>query len=374
MDGRMETLRPDTPEALAEALAAAARDGKPIRAGGAFTKDAFGGPLAPAGVVVSTAALNGVVKYEPRDLTIGVQAGMRYAELSRLLAAEGQMLPLDPPLGESSTIGGVVAANLCGPRRRLYGTPRDLVIGMKFATLAGKLVETGGMVVKNVAGLDVSKLMIGSCGTLAVLVSVNFRLHAAAPASRTLLLSFDSAGEAIAVRDRILRSVLQPAALDLANPAAAALLGRSGYLLALQAGGSPVVLDRYSRELDGAAAIEGGEEADFWRRVRDFAPDFLGRAPQGVVARVSTTLAEVKPVLELAAPVVSRAATGVSYVALPEITELPGRAVIEWAAPETKESLELWPAPGDDLGVMRSIKRLFDPSNLLNRGRLYGRL
>jgi glycolate oxidase FAD binding subunit len=376
----MEILRPETAEALAEALAAAGRDGKRIRSGGAFTKDAFGGPLGMADVLLSTAALKRMVRYEPRDLTVGVEAGMPYAELDRLLAANGQMLPLDPPLGERSTVGGVVAANLCGPRRRLYGAPRDLVIGMRFATLAGKLAASGGMVVKNVAGLDVSKLMIGSCGTLAVLVGVNFRVHAAPPAWRTLLESFDTAGEAIAARDRILRGVLQPAAVDMANPAAAARLGRSGYLVAVQAGGSPAVLDRYSREMEGAAALEGGEETEFWRRVRDFAPEWLGSAPRGVVARVSTTLAGVKAVLELAPPVVSRAGTGVSYVGLEgpdRLGEVFGRgwkAVVEWAAPETKESLELWPAPGDDIGVMRAIKGMFDPANLLNRGRLYGRL
>ncbi len=377
----METLRPDSPEALAETLASAAREGRTIRTGGAFTKDAFGGPLSPAGVNVSTGALNCVVKYEPRDLTISVQAGMPYAELTRLLAENRQMLPLDPPLAATGTIGGVIASNLCGPRRRLYGTARDLVIGMKFATLEGKVVETGGMVVKNVAGLDVSKLMIGSCGTLATLAVVNFRLHSAPPASRTLLLSFDTAEEAIRTRDRILHSVLQPAAVDIANPAAAACLGRSGFLLAVQAGGTGAVLDRYSRELEGAVAIEDSEESGFWRPVRDFAPDFLAGAPQGAVVRASTTLAGVKAVLEWAsAPVVSRAASGVSYMCFEraaDAAEAFGRGwktVIEWAAPAAKESLDLWPAPGNDLEVMRSIKHMFDPGDILNKGRLYGRL
>lgn len=377
----METLRPESPVALAETLVSAARERRSIRTGGAFTKDAFGGPLSPVDVIVSTRALNRVVKYEPRDLTISVQAGMPYAELTRLLAENRQMLPLDPPLAATGTIGGVIAANLCGPRRRLYGTARDLVIGMTFATLEGKLVETGGMVVKNVAGLDVSKLMIGSCGTLAALAVVNFRLHAAPPASRTFLLPFDTAEEAIRTRDRILRSVLQPAAVDIANPAAAARLGRSGFLLAVQAGGSGAVLDRYSREIEGAVVIEGGEETGFWRSVCDFAPDFLARAPLGAVVRVSTTLTDVKAVLEWATvPVVSRAASGVSYVCFEraaDAAEISGRGwktVIEWAEPAVKESLEIWPAPGNDLELMRSIKRLFDSGDILNKGRLYGRI
>jgi hypothetical protein len=123
--------------------------------------------------------------------------------------------------------------------------------------------------------------------------------------------------------------VLQPAAVDLANPAATARLGRSGFLLAVQAGGSAAVLDRYSRELEGAAAIEGGQETDFPRRVRDFAPDYLAATPQRAVARVSTTLGEVE-------------------------------AVIECTAPVAKESRDFWPAPGSDIEVMKAVERIPD--------------
>ena len=87
------------------------------------------------------------------------------------------MIPLDPPFAQDATVGGVLAANQSGPRRRGYGTARDMVIGMTFATLEGKLIQTGGMVVKNVAGLDMAKMMIGSFGTLAAIATVNFRVH-----------------------------------------------------------------------------------------------------------------------------------------------------------------------------------------------------
>ncbi|MBI4876338.1 MAG: FAD-binding protein [Acidobacteria bacterium] len=381
----MEILRPETPDALAEALASAAREGKRIRTGGAFTKDAFAGPLAAADVCVSSAALNRVLQYEPRDLTVSVQAGLPYAELCRVLAENGQMLPLDPPLGESATIGGVVAANHSGPRRRLYGTARDMVIGMTFATLEGKLVQAGGMVVKNVAGLDVAKLMIGSCGTLGMLVSINFRVHPRPPATRTFLLDFETAEQAIGARDRILRSVLQPAAVDLLNPAAAARLGRAGFVLAVQAGGSSAVLDRYASELENSVPLEAEPEAEFWRAVREFAPDHLARTPRCAVARVATTLAGVREVMEQAtAPALARAAAGVAYVAFDSgadaaewVRQAAARgwkAVLEWAAPEEKAALLQWPAPGNDLELMQAVKNLFDPAHLLNKGRLYGRI
>src|SRR5256886_13255208 len=100
------------------------------------------------------------------------------------------MVPLDPPFSQGATVGGVIASNTSGPRRRLYGTARDLVIGMTFATLEGKLVQSGGMVVKNVAGLDMGKLMIGSFGTLAAIAVVNFKLLPMPAANATFVIPF----------------------------------------------------------------------------------------------------------------------------------------------------------------------------------------
>src|SRR5439155_13686972 len=152
--------------------------------------------------------LRRVLQYEPRDLTIGVEAGLGWREFTRLLAENRQMVPLDPPFADDATVGGVIAANSSGPRRRLYGTARDLVIGMRFATLEGKVAETGGMVVKNVAGLDMAKLMIGSFGTLAAIASVNFKLIPLPLEHRTFEMVFGTAAEAIAARVRILKSVV----------------------------------------------------------------------------------------------------------------------------------------------------------------------
>jgi glycolate oxidase FAD binding subunit len=166
LSDRSEIALPKTPEELADMMACATSQRKTVELGGNFTKRKGAGPIARSDVTVSTAGLNRILAYEPRDLTISVEAGITYAELSRALAPNRQMIPLDPPFPEKATIGGVVAANSSGPRRRLFGTARDLVIGMKFATLEGKLIQSGGMVVKNVAGLDMAKLMIGSWGTL----------------------------------------------------------------------------------------------------------------------------------------------------------------------------------------------------------------
>src|SRR5688572_19684403 len=180
-------LQPTTPEELAAALQECADPGCGIRLGGNFSKDRMGGPIAPADVTISTSTMNRVLIFEPRDLTVSVEAGMSWTALTRLLDDHQMMVPLDPPAFASATVGGVVASNSSGPRRRGYGTARDVVIGMKFATLEGRIIQSGGMVVKNVAGLDMAKLMIGSFGTLAAIASVNFKLAPKPPESLTFL-------------------------------------------------------------------------------------------------------------------------------------------------------------------------------------------
>jgi glycolate oxidase FAD binding subunit len=294
-------------------------------------------------------------------------------------------VPLDPPFASPGTVGGVVAANLSGPRRRLYGTARDFVIGMQLATLAGKLVQSGGMVVKNVAGLDMAKLMIGSLGTLAAITVVNFKLIPAPELERSFLLPFENCEEAIRVRNRILAGVLQPVSLDLLNPIAGATLGRRQWLLAIRAAGNGAAVDRYEHELASFAdgvAFEGARQDTLWTHVREFTPRYLFHNPNGAVVRVSCTLKELGDVMEsFDGAAMARAGSGVCYgyfdsadaaaAWLKASSARGAKAVIEFSPAERKSSLELWPAPGGDLELMRRIKHLFDPQNLLNRGRLY---
>jgi len=384
----IEVLAPQTPEELAEALGDAAAHGRTICLAGHFSKRMMAGPVEPADAAITTIGLARVLEYEPRDLTISVEAGLPWRELIRTISEHRQIAPLDPPFSKSATVGGVIAANTSGPRRRLYGTARDLVIGMKFATLEGKLAQSGGMVVKNVAGLDMAKLMIGSFGTLAAIAVVNFKLAPAPEVERSFLLAFDSLAGAIAARDRILASALQPASLDLLNPACGASLGRDSWLLAVRGGGQAAAADRYERELaemaDGVAFDDSRQEA-LWEHLENFTPWFLERNPDGAVARASCTLKEVADAIaSFRGPALARAGSGVCYGYFEDCGAAAGwlaeavprgwKAVIEFAPEERKRSLDLWPCPGPDFEIMRRVKGLFDPSNLLNRGRLYGRI
>ena len=224
---------------------------------------------------ISTAKLSRILKYEPRDLTISVEAGLPYVELSRQLAKNGQMIPLAGPYSSEATIGGVVAANISESRRCGYGAARDMVIGMEFATLEGKLVRSGGMVVKNVAGLDMGKLMIGSFGTLAAIATLNFKLLPIPRVSRTLLFQFDDLKSAAATYRAVITAGLNPIAADILNPVLAAQFGAQlnmkGFTLGMQFGGNDAVIERITRrasELCGTAGTMRGlsaeDEQRFW--------------------------------------------------------------------------------------------------------------
>jgi glycolate oxidase FAD binding subunit len=337
-------LRPENPEQLAALLRDTAGAHRTINLGGNFSKDRLGGPPTPADVTISTSAMNRLLQYEPRDLTVSVEAGMPFSELFRTLSEQNQMLPLDPPWMKESTVGGVLAANLSGPRRRLYGTARDMVIGMTFATLQGKLINSGGMVVKNVAGLDMAKLMIGSFGTLAAIATVNFKVFPAPVASRTFAMEFATAAEAFAERDRILSGVLQPAAIDIVN-------WPRGFRLLIRASGNKAVLDRYARELPAASAAAD----DVWDAICEFPHRFLAANLNGKVVAMTMPLSKMSAAAgALEVPFIARAGSGVIY------------AHYSHDAPETPLS--------SDSATMTKVKDMFDPERLLNRGRLHGRI
>jgi glycolate oxidase FAD binding subunit len=386
----MQQFTPGSAKELADVLGSAAAKAETIQIVGNSSKRLMGGPITPAQCAINTSRLRRVLRYERDDLTISVEAGMPFAELQSILRENRQMIALDPPFQPEATVGGVLATNGSGPMRRGYGTARDLVIGLTFATLEGKLVQTGGMVVKNVAGLDLGKIMIGSFGTLGVVTSANFRVHSRPPETRTFLLIFKDVDAAIQKRNDMLGSVLQPTAMDLISPPAAARLGHDGYLLAIQAGGSASALKRFSQHLIGSVELAGSNEEEFWSRVREFAPEFIARQPNGIVLRISSTLSGINALLKsVTGPCISRAGSGVSYVCLTnwqsaiplwQTSQENGWSLaVELASDEIRSNKQLWlPSPDEarrnGFGMMEKVKRMFDPAHLLNRSRLYGRI
>lgn len=364
----MEPVRPTSESELRDALMSAANAGGPIALGGNRSKHRMSAAAFEPAAVITTGCMRRVLQYEPRDLTVSVQAGLPWAELSAMLAEHRQMVPLDPPYFDHATVGGVVSANCVGPRRRGYGGVRDFVIGMTFATLDGKLAKSGGMVVKNVAGFDMAKLMIGSFGTLAALAVVNFKLAPTPEATRTFVLQFKTAAECAAARDAVIRGVLQPSAIDAFNPAAAKRIGLDGFVLLLQAGGNQPMLNRYARELHDARMFDGEAEHELWTAVREFTPDFVAEHADVRVARVPAKLTETAHLLNLPDPVYVRAGTGTAYIHLADGAAPKHPYVFEYGAPGWNGVF------GSDFAMMESVKRLFDPKGILNPGRLYGRI
>ncbi len=144
---------------------------------GGGTKADWGNPVTRADVAISTAKLNRVVDHAAGDMTVVVEAGCTIGDLQRTLAQQGQRLACDPLWQEHATVGGILATNDSGAWRLRYGGLRDLVIGVTLALPDGTLAESGGRVVKNVAGYDLPKLVTGSLGTLGMITRAVFRLH-----------------------------------------------------------------------------------------------------------------------------------------------------------------------------------------------------
>ncbi len=347
------------------------------------------GPVTAGVVRISTKNLNQVVQYEPKDLTISVRAGIRYADLSSILAANGQMIPLDGAYDQHATVGGMVAANISGSRRRGYGTARDWVIGMQFATMDGKLVQSGGMVVKNVAGLDMGKLMIGSFGTLAAITTVNFKLAPIPAATITVVSPMEDASKAFHLAADSLRGALNPVAVDVLNPQLASLLGLEPlHTLVLAYAGNAAVVERTIREFssrNGVQILRGQQETDFWAAVRNITPHHLDANSKGTVSRVSVPLKGAEKAMgTLSVPCLAHAGSGVlrawfqnapaaaAWVAT--ATQQGARGVVEFSPNSAKSPESLWPAPGGDFEIMKQVKHMFDPQGLLNQGRLYGRI
>jgi glycolate dehydrogenase FAD-binding subunit len=388
-----EIQQPESTEELRCLLASAARAKRAVELFGANTKRLMAGAVAPGALQIGTAKLNRIVQYEPRDLTISVEAGIPFAELNRALARHGQTIPLEGAYSDEATAGGMIAANISGSRRRLYGTARDLVIGMKFATMDGKLVQSGGMVVKNVAGLDMAKLLIGSFGTLAAIATVNFKLTPKPAAARTVIFSFDDIKAAMQARDAAIRSVLNPVAVDLLNPVLAAqlnltALNMKGFILAIAFGGSEVIIERSNREaaaLGAHRALTPDEDSRFWGALRNLTPRHLEKFKEGSVCRVSTTLSDCGAALaSVEGAGHAHAASGIvrAWFSRPDpanrwlnaSAQRGWKGVVEFSADAVKPHLKLWPDPAGDFEIMKRIKQMFDPEGLLNRGRLYGLL
>ncbi len=178
-------------------------------------------PSSLSGTQICTSQLNKIIDYPVRDMTITVEAGMRIDQLNEIISAEGQRLPIDVPQSNRATLGGVIATNTSGPKRFSYGTIRDYVIGISAIDGKGNLFKSGGRVVKNVAGYDLKKMMVGSLGTLAIISQVSLNLRPKPESMCMVWFAFDSYVNVELALNAMITSGTRPTAVEYCNSKAA---------------------------------------------------------------------------------------------------------------------------------------------------------
>jgi glycolate oxidase FAD binding subunit len=368
------TVAPANAEEVAAVLRFANAERLAVGPRGGGSKQGWGNDSATA-IVLETARLGAVREHTWQDMTCSVEAGCRWSALQATLAQHGQWVALDPLWPDRATVGGVIATNDSGVLRLRYGGLRDLIIGMTIVLADGTVAKTGGKVVKNVAGYDLHKLMIGAFGTLGVITSVNFRLHSIAQCVQSVTVSAASAEPLGRLMLQLLHGQLSTVAIQLRG-------GIDGFHLDIQLASLAEVL-RTQTELVAQMARSAGLTAaaatdDVWsarQSLMDCAFACKGTMLPTEIARFA------ERVRVLGGESVTQA-TGIMMAAFPaEAVErvLLLREELEGAAgsmmvlrqPADGE-LSCWGQLPDSLPLMREIKRRFDGEGILNPGRFLG--
>ena len=357
---------PENTEEASELLRAAAAQDFAVVVRGGGTKLAWGMPPRRLDLIVDTHRLTGVVEHAAGDLITVLRAGTALSGLD----FGAQQLALDCPL-PGATVGGALAANTSGPRRMLYGTARDLLIGITVVRPGGMVAHAGGKVVKNVAGYDLGKLFTGSYGTLGLITECAFRLHPV-PAARAVVTRTAPPAEVGALLTAVREEQVVPSAVEVDCPP-----GGPVTVAVLVEGTAEGVRDRAAR----LEKVLGGQ-------ISGDLPSWWGAYPWrsgGTGLKLTAALSRVPALIEAAAETGVRgsAGSGVLYSSLtgdvPRVVErlraeavrAGGHAVVLTAPADVRRSVDMWgPAPG--LALMRRVKDQFDPAHHFAPGRFVG--
>ena len=369
--------RPAGTEQVAEVLKAAAAHDLTVVPRGRGTKLTWGLPPASADVLVDLGAMDRVLDHAAGDLIVEAQAGTRLADLQDVVGRAGQRLVIDETVPGAS-VGGSLATNASGPQRMLAGTARDLLIGITVVRADGVVAKAGGRVVKNVAGYDLGKLLIGSFGTLAVVTEALFRLHPLPEVQRWVTLPVDDPQRVHDLTQAVVHGQTVPGALELDWP-----VDGPGALTVLYGGKAAGVEARAgtARSALGADATVSDEPPAGWGTY----PWRAGETGLKLTFVLSGLRDVVATAREVGAGVRGSTGTGVVYAALGRPDDVPaaldrlravcarhrGSAVVVDGPPEVKRAVDVWgPVPGLDL--MHRVKDQFDPGHRLAPGRFVG--
>ena len=387
--GPFPVVQPPSVADVGEVVRCAAADNHALYPTGGRTMLDYGLPPARPGVAIELRALDKIIDFPARDMTITVEAGITVARLNEITRAEGLHLPIDVPEPERATLGGAIACNVSGPRRYGYGTFRDYVLGITTVNDRGELVSAGGRVVKNVAGYDLMKLHTGALGTLGVITQVTLRLKPMPEA--WVSRQFDCPKNRLAdALERINRSNTRPARVDFCRVNFFENDSRNQWRLAILFEGNSDAVSWQERQLRSEFTANAFGDID----------DARGKNPRGTFERPENPLvlrAELRPsaAAEFCQVASSRALMAVDgwcagavvrcklmradwtegdtaqFVnQLFDIAEPAGGNVIIAQCPsEWKKSLPVWGRPPADLALQKAVKRALDPKNLFNPGR-----
>lgn len=384
-----EPLRPKDTAELSKLLAGMYASATPVEVRGGNTK-AWGHHSAHA-TALDTTGISGIVEHSAADQTVRVGCGTRFSDLQAQLASAGQRVALDPPdRGGTATVGGVLASGDHGPLRQRYGAGRELVIGATFVLADGTVAKSGGQVIKNVAGLDLAKLLCGSLGTLGILSEVVLRVHPLPQASATLTMKAD-AELATAAALTAGRSVAEPCAIEWDGEAM--LFGFEGAAegMAMRAEGLKADLQ--------AAGLGAGDLGELSPAAAETAWGRLARsreAPAGGIcirmAALPSRLAELSAAAQKAAEIAgaevalfSHAGLGLTDVVataneggsvqelLSQLRRLCSKVatsvVVRDRGWQGEPEIDLWGPRPDAASVMAAVKRSLDPKGILAPGR-----
>ena len=354
--------------------------------------------------IIATGGLSRVVDYPARDMTVTVEAGLRVEELQKLLKREGQRLPIDVAQAHRATLGGAIATNTSGPARFRHGTLRDFVIGISAVDGTGRQFSAGGRVVKNVAGYDLCKLLIGSLGTLAVITQVTLKLRPLAEALRIEWLTFDTLHQVDDVLTHLLASETQPLAVEVLNPKAAWQvrtesqqdLPTDRFVLCVAFEGSENEVNWQSDTLRGEVArfepgesrgLEGEAAMKLWKALVEYQAASDDPLTFHASLPPSRTIEFMSAATEAGIALQSHAGNGVVIGHLADDCASPeqaaalltplrnaaqqqgGALVIQNCDPDWKRTLPVFGALPDPAGLMSGMKHALDPHGLFNPGR-----
>ena len=350
---------------------------------------AVGNRRTRADIVVSTRKLTNVFEYDAADLVIGAQAGITLRELQRTTSRNSQFLALDPPAHKHSTIGGTIAAARSGPMRFAYGTPRDHVLGLQLVTGDGRVLNLGGRVVKNVAGYDLVRLVVGSAGTLGLITTAYLRLRPLPAVDESILIEATETAPLLEIVSGIVEENLEAVACELASPG---MLAPGWTLLVRLCGNAESVVDARKRLQAHSDILQiqtrkaGHSE---WQRLEQAELDaFTIVRFADVRTRLAETLQVAQRAVERAdknATIIAHAGDGIVRVILHDtdaettahalgearaaLTATGGTVIVHSRSGDLMRRSDAYGATGPTLQFMTRLKQIFDPASILAPGR-----